>query len=573
MSYDMNIGGRCAPGIACPTPMALPTYTQACAPKLPMPVYQPVIAPQQQFGIVGGPAHFTPAPAISYGSAYTCYNQGHQSYNQTIGTLSSIIIGAIFSTPMNGGMMPGQLAAQGGSNPYAAYCPPGQDPNQYYQEQCATNPPGYCPQPHPQAGGGECGGRGGYKDCDPCKPRGPKPYDQIFNGPPKHEGPSGPKDPKKCDSDQWDAKTSGTSGTIKISDRYEIKLDETNSKWVLTDKCEGKTTTIWGDPHLDTQANGNLEFKETMSFVLEDGTKITVKTTPFKNNPNATLSSELYITNGDKSIVVKGLANDKDVLDGANAASKGDGKLSVVVSETNGKAVDKMIDDGALTVYQVGDLWVNGATGKQLTQSQIDSAEAGYDDANNDTAYKGSDKKDDEIKGTAENDRYIATEGDDEFKGGDGTDTAVFSGDIEDYKIERLGNGTVRVTDDDGNTTTLKDVEKLEFNGKTYNIAAINDSNNDGLSKGNDSREVVFGMGGDDQFYLDDGAKTKYFDGGAGNDVVHLTGKKEDYEFEKGEDGTVIITDEGTGKVLAVLSNVEKINFSDAKGVDVSSLT
>jgi hypothetical protein len=561
MSYDqMNIGGRCAPGgVACPAPMALPTYTQACAPKIPMPVYQPVIHPQQQFGVVGGPSTYTPPPAISYGSQYVCYNAGHQSYNQTIGTLASIIAGAIYSTPMNGGAMPGQLAAQGGSNPYAAYCPPGQDPNQYYQENCGCNPPSYHPQPYP------CppthGGRGGYTECDPCKPRGPKPYDHIFSGPPKHDV-SMPK-AEDCKSQQWEAKASGDKGTIKISDRYEIKLDETNSKWTLVDKCENKTTTIWGDPHLDTQANGNLQFKETMSFILEDGTKITVKTTPYnKGDGTQTLSSELYITNGDKSIIVKGLANDSH-------AKTSDGDLKVVVSETNGKAVDALIDDGALTVYQVGDLWVNGATRKQLTQSEIDNAEENYD-GDESSAIKGSDKKDDKLKGTDADDIYIATDGLDKFDGKGGTDMAVFSGDVEDYKITLESDGTIIVKDDDGNVTRLKDVEKLKFGDETFTVKVGDDARN-AFTDG-EGRELVFGKGGDDTFTINgDNSEVDYFNGGAGSDTLVLTGKLSDYDFSKDSNGNIVVED-ADGRTVAVLKDVEKVTFADGKSYSISNL-
>lgn len=563
MSYDhMNIGGRCAPGVACAAPMALPTYTQACAPKIPMPVYQPVIAPQQQFGIVGGPAHYTPPPAISYGAHYVCYNAGHQSYNNTIGTLASIIAGAIYSTPMHGGAMPGQLVAQGGSSPYADYCPPGQDPNQYYHENCGCNPPSYHPQPQP------CppthGGRGGYVECDPCKPRGPKPYDHIFSGPPKHDV-SMPK-AEDCKSEQWEAKASGDKGTIKISDRYEIKLDETNSKWTLTDKCEGKTTTIWGDPHLDTQINGNLQFKETMSFVLEDGTKITVKTTPTNKSADATLSSELYITNGDKSIIVKGLAKDGN---GQYDAKTSDGDLKVVVSETNGKAVDALIDDGALTVFQVGDLWVNGATRKQLTQSEIDNAEENYD-GDESGAIKGSDKKDDKLKGTDSDDIYIATEGLDKFDGMGGIDTAVFSGDIEDYKITREADGTIIVKDDDGNVTRLKDVEKLKFNDETFTVRVGTDQPNNFTDT--EGRELVFGKEGNDTFTISgDNSEVDYFSGGIGTDTLKLSGKLSDYDFSKDSNGNIVVED-ADGRTVAVLKDVEKVTFEDGKSYTISNL-
>jgi hypothetical protein len=104
--------------------------------------------PQQQCGVVGGPQRYAPPPAISYGSAYSCYTPGNASYNKSVGMLAAAITGMIYSTPMSGGYMPGQLSTYGASVPYAAWCPPGggfQPPSYppFFISQASCNPPQY----------------------------------------------------------------------------------------------------------------------------------------------------------------------------------------------------------------------------------------------------------------------------------------------------------------------------------------------------------------------------------------------------------------------------------------------
>ncbi len=90
--------------------------------------------------------------------------------------------------------------------------------------------------------------------------------------------------------------------------RYTLDLNDHNSEMILTNKETGEKTRIWGDPHFDYNGQRVGDFYGTLTLSLEDGTKITIDTTPWEAGGNGTtLSSRLTITQGDRAIVVEGL--------------------------------------------------------------------------------------------------------------------------------------------------------------------------------------------------------------------------------------------------------------------------
>jgi Ca2+-binding RTX toxin-like protein len=178
--------------------------------------------------------------------------------------------------------------------------------------------------------------------------------------------PEHPVDPKPPVDSEWHvSEIKDGKGTITLGDRYEIKLDESKSSWTIIDKSDCSETEIWGDPHVDVGNEGKTDwdFKKDSSFVLEDGTKITVNTVEV-NKKGATVSSTLTITNGENAVQVTGLA------------SKADGKDNLAVVQSNdGVKLDESTDDGAFTVKEAGTNWtINGQT---VTQALINQAEAG----------------------------------------------------------------------------------------------------------------------------------------------------------------------------------------------------
>ena len=73
------------------------------------------------------------------------------------------------------------------------------------------------------------------------------------------------------------------NSNVAETDRYQFKFSD-GSTFKITDKWTGKSTTIWGDPHIDTsdqEGDRNGEFSDlktsdsNTTMMLEDGTRVT----------------------------------------------------------------------------------------------------------------------------------------------------------------------------------------------------------------------------------------------------------------------------------------------------------
>ncbi len=162
----------------------------------------------------------------------------------------------------------------------------------------------------------------------------------------------------------WSHSVKDGKAEIDLGDRYKISCDESKQQWIVTDKETGKQTKISGDPHVDKDNDGknDFDFKKNMSFMLEDGTKITVNTVP-AGDSGQTLSSKLTITKGDKAMVVEGLAGDAD------------GKDNLKVTQSNdGRAMDRTTPDGFRIYEDKANGWVT-KDGKMVDQAVINQAE------------------------------------------------------------------------------------------------------------------------------------------------------------------------------------------------------
>ena len=164
--------------------------------------------------------------------------------------------------------------------------------------------------------------------------------------------------PKLCDK-LWQIFNKGDgTATIKLDGPYELRLNEKSSeiKIVNTKTCE--ETRIWGDPHVDYNKDGknDFDFWGTTTFKLEDGTKITINTEPWKGNKNMYVANNVVVTKGDQSLVIDGLSQNKH----------GDLKIH---QGLNGRQLDRLVPDGNLTLREnphgVG--WLN-EKGQMVTQ-------------------------------------------------------------------------------------------------------------------------------------------------------------------------------------------------------------
>ncbi|MBH5396496.1 DUF1521 domain-containing protein [Bradyrhizobium sp. CNPSo 4010] len=163
----------------------------------------------------------------------------------------------------------------------------------------------------------------------------------------------------------WTHEVKDGKATINLGDKYTITANEKDGTWTVRNNQTGHVTVIHGDPHVDADGDGkdDFDFKKDMTFELDDGTKITVNNVDYGNGQ--AISSRLTITNGHNAMVVEGLGDDKD------------GKNNLRVTQSNaGMTLDELTSDGAQTIHESGQGWVDGA-GRAVNQASIDAGEEG----------------------------------------------------------------------------------------------------------------------------------------------------------------------------------------------------
>ena len=117
------------------------------------------------------------------------------------------------------------------------------------------------------------------------------------------------------------------------NDNYRIAAGDDNTVTVHN-KHSGETYQAWGDPHMKIDGKDSFDFWGTTSIKLEDGTKLTIDTTPDKNNPGATLSSKVTITNGDYGVQISGIDTNRC------------GDLKIDEAKGWGRVLDAVVKDG-----------------------------------------------------------------------------------------------------------------------------------------------------------------------------------------------------------------------------------
>ena len=129
----------------------------------------------------------------------------------------------------------------------------------------------------------------------------------------------------------------------------------------VTDKTTGESFKVWGDPHIETSDGDKTDFmQKPATFMLPDGTKVTV--TPTKSdNPNAaTYIDNVTITRGDDAVQMTGVH---------------DGKLHTDVQRGEGQWLDERTPDGTVLTAKDGhikDLMVGTAEIKGDNIKNID---------------------------------------------------------------------------------------------------------------------------------------------------------------------------------------------------------
>lgn len=157
--------------------------------------------------------------------------------------------------------------------------------------------------------------------------------------------------------------------SIDLGDGYTMQIDESNSEIIIRD-AGGNDTKIWGDPHVDVNGQRVGDFYGTTTFELKNGTKITINTEPFGNNPNAWVASQVVVTKGSQALTI----------DGVSQNQLGDVKVTM---GGNGYALDAAHDDG-LVVHERSDGagWISSLTGQNVTQQDFNTTLPGAEQPN-----------------------------------------------------------------------------------------------------------------------------------------------------------------------------------------------
>lgn len=129
--------------------------------------------------------------------------------------------------------------------------------------------------------------------------------------------------------------------TVRSLDGYIVRAEGKDEAWSITGP-DGKTTRIWGDPHV-TESDGNRwDFKERGTFMFGNN-KATIEVVPDKKGE--TLSSRLTLYSGDQRVTISGIDGNKPVI--------------TAVSQ-DGKQHDDALADGVVyqrKINQTGEAW------------------------------------------------------------------------------------------------------------------------------------------------------------------------------------------------------------------------
>ena len=135
-------------------------------------------------------------------------------------------------------------------------------------------------------------------------------------------------------SNPTNASTSMVGGkAVFENDNYRITAGD-NNEVLIHNKKTGEDYKIWGDPHVNVDGKHAFDFWGTTTFALEDGTKVTIETTPWNGNKDMTLASKVNITNGDYGVQISGVDTNKV------------GDLKINEAKGWGETLDWTHDDG-----------------------------------------------------------------------------------------------------------------------------------------------------------------------------------------------------------------------------------
>lgn len=153
------------------------------------------------------------------------------------------------------------------------------------------------------------------------------------------------------------ASTSRTSdGKVQFeNENYRITANDDNEV-VIHNKETGENYRIWGDPHVEIDGKHAFDFWGQTTFQLDDGTKVTIGTTPWDEGGNgATVASTVTITDGDYGVQIGGVdSNTRGDLEFTEY--KGGGALLDAANRDGNKLQENPQGSGFLAVDRHGNI-------------------------------------------------------------------------------------------------------------------------------------------------------------------------------------------------------------------------
>lgn len=138
-----------------------------------------------------------------------------------------------------------------------------------------------------------------------------------FNNPSSFPGCGCTSPPVMEDSSHPSGSLKTDGNVITTTGGYTIE-PMSKFEWKITGP-DGKSTRVWGDPHVAESDGGKWDFKRNSTFMLPDGTRINVTTAPWGNS-NMTVTSQLEVISGNDRVLVTDI-------------DKGKGKIGQITSD------------------------------------------------------------------------------------------------------------------------------------------------------------------------------------------------------------------------------------------------
>ena len=140
----------------------------------------------------------------------------------------------------------------------------------------------------------------------PNPPTTTKPGSTVKPQPPVEKPSTTPTTPKRLEAIQDDKGVV----TVRTLDGFTVRAEGKEAAWGITSP-DGKTTRIFGDPHVKESDGDRWDFKKRSSFVFGSN-KVTVETVPNKNGN--TVSSRITIYSGSERVTIGGVDKNRPTI-------------------------------------------------------------------------------------------------------------------------------------------------------------------------------------------------------------------------------------------------------------------